>query len=55
MGMNDYGIAIGSPADMIMLDRQSAASAVRELAPALTGFKRGRRTLTRQPPVLHAP
>jgi cytosine deaminase len=55
MGADDYGIAVGHPADIVVLDCETSSAAVQELAPALMGFKRGRRTFTRQPPVLHRP
>ena len=50
----DYGIAPGNPADLVVLDCDTAA-AVQELAVPLMGFKRGRRTFTREPAVLHRP
>jgi cytosine deaminase len=55
MRIDDYGIATGNPADIVVLDCQSAAAAVQELAPPLYGFKRGRPTFTREPAVLHRP
>jgi cytosine deaminase len=55
MRIDDYGIATGNPADLVVLDCQSAAAAVQELAPPLYGFKRGRPTFTREPAVLHRP
>ena len=51
----DYGIAPGNPADLVVLDCDTAAAAVQELAVPLMGFKRGRRTFTREPAVLHRP
>lgn len=51
----DYGIAVGNPADLVILDGPSRAAAVRELAEPLWGFKRGRRTFTRAPARLHRP
>jgi cytosine deaminase len=55
MRADNYGIAVGNPADLIILDCPSGASAVQELAIPLYGFKRGRRTFTRQPAQLHRP
>ena len=55
MNLEDYGIAVGKPADLVVLDCETPAQAVAELAPVLHAFKRGRRTVTRQPPVLHRP
>jgi cytosine deaminase len=55
MRMEDYGIAVGNPADLVILDCLSGVDAVRELAIPLYGFKRGRRTFTRAPAQLHRP
>ena len=53
MNLNDYGIAIGNPADVVVLDCQDRAVAVAELAAPLVGFKRGRRSFTRSPAIIH--
>ncbi len=53
MNLQDYGIVPGRPADFVILDCDSKASAVAELAPPVTGFKAGRRTFTRPAPILH--
>lgn len=55
MRLDGHAVAVGNPADLTVLDAPDAASAVAELAPPLHGFKRGRPTFTRQPPVLHRP
>jgi cytosine/creatinine deaminase len=55
MNLRDYGLAVGKPADLAVLDAESAEQAVAELAPVLWAFKRGRRTVTRAPAVLHRP
>ena len=55
MRIADYGIAVGRSADLVVLDAPDRVAAVTELAAPLYGFKRGRRTFTRQPPVLHRP
>lgn len=55
MNVDDYGLEAGKPADLVVLDAQSAEQAVAELAPLLYAFKRGRRTVTRTPAVLHRP
>lgn len=55
MRQNDYGIAVGNPADLVVADAPSAVDAVREIAPVLHVFKRGRRTVTRAPATLHRP
>ena len=51
----DYGIAVGRPADLVALDCESRMQAVCELAQPLFGLKRGRRTFDRPLPVLHHP
>jgi len=50
-----YGIAIGNPADLVIIDAPDPVAAIREIAPVLAGFKRGRRSFTRTPVALHAP
>jgi cytosine/creatinine deaminase len=47
MNLTDYGIAVGNPADFVVLDCTDEAAAVAELASPLLGFKRGRRTFER--------
>ena len=51
----DLGLAIGDPADMVVVDAPDAVQALRDIAPVLMGFKRGRRTFTRGRAVLHPP
>jgi len=55
MNLDDYGIAVGHPADIVVLDARDAAACVAEVAPPLFGLKAGRRTFTRSPPVIHRP
>ena len=55
MRLDGHDVAIGSAADLTVLDAPDAASAVAELAPALWGFKRGRATFARAPAVLNRP
>ena len=43
----DYGIRVGAPADLVVLDCAGAWQAVAEVAPARFGLKRGRRTFER--------
>ena len=51
----DYGIAVGHPADLVVLDSRDPAMAVAELAQPLFGIKRGRRSFTRAAATLHRP
>ena len=52
---DDYGIAPGRPADLVVWDAYSPAEAVARVAAPLYGFKRGRRTFSRTLPELHRP
>ena len=49
----DYGIAVGLPADLVLLDAADPAGAVATLAQPLWGLKRGRRSFTRPRACLH--
>ena len=55
MRVADYGIEVGKPADLVVLDCTRPEQAIAELAAPLMGFKRGRRTFTRAPVELHRP
>lgn len=55
MRLTDYGLDVGKSADLVVLDSQSPEMAVAELTPVLYAFKRGRKTVSRQPPTLHRP
>jgi cytosine/creatinine deaminase len=55
MRLDDYGIAIGGPADLVCLDAGDPAAAIAALAQPLWGIKRGRRSFTRSRPQLHPP
>ncbi|TQF30694.1 amidohydrolase family protein [Bradyrhizobium sp. UNPA324] len=55
MNLDDYGIKVGNPADLIVLDTQDSRFAVAELPDIMMGFKRGRQTFERQRPVLFRP
>ena len=47
MNLADYGLAVGNPADVVVLDCATSLAAVAELASPLAGFKRGRETFSR--------
>jgi cytosine/creatinine deaminase len=51
--LEDYGIAVGNSADLVVLDCTEPEAAVAELVAPMYGFKRGRHTFTRQPAVMH--
>ncbi len=53
--LDDYGVAEGKSADLVVLDAPDRAGAIAELAPPLYGFKRGRMTFQRQVAELNRP
>jgi cytosine deaminase len=55
MNLKGYGLKVGNAADIAVLDCKTIHDAMRELAPVLHVFKRGRKTVTREPAVLHQP
>ena len=55
MRLKDYGLAVGNSADLVVLDAADPEMAVAELTPVLYAFKRGRKTVSRQPAMLHRP
>jgi cytosine/creatinine deaminase len=55
LNLHDYGIAVGNPADIVVLDARRSDLALAELAQPLFGLKRGKRTFTRPSAVLHEP
>ncbi|MEM1300061.1 MAG: amidohydrolase family protein [Pseudomonadota bacterium] len=55
MNLDDYGIAVGNAADMVVIDATEPAMAVAELAQPMYGFKGGRPVFTRALPELHLP
>ena len=55
LGRDDYGIAVGNPADLVVWDATSADDAIATIAQPLFGLKGGRRTFTRSVAELHRP
>jgi cytosine deaminase len=47
MNLADYGVRIGNPADVVVMDAKTPAEAVAVNAPVLAVFKRGRQTVAR--------
>jgi cytosine deaminase len=47
LNLKDYGLEVGNPADLVIIDAASEAEAVATVAPVLAAFKRGRQTLER--------
>lgn len=52
MNLRNYGIAVGNPADLVVLDCGDRKSAVAEIARPLFGMKNGKRTFVCPPPRL---
>lgn len=55
MRLSDYGIAVGHPADLVVLDATTAADALAEIAEPIMGFKRGRLSFERPRAQLNRP
>ncbi|WP_038952602.1 amidohydrolase family protein [Bradyrhizobium japonicum] len=55
MNLSDYGIKVGNPADLVVLDTQDSRFAIAELPDIVMGFKAGRQTFERQRPTLFGP
>jgi cytosine/creatinine deaminase len=55
MRLDDYGIRVGAPADLVGIDARNPAEAISTLAQPLWGLKRGRMSFTRARPQLHPP
>jgi cytosine/creatinine deaminase len=52
---DDYGIAVGNPADLVVWNAKSAAEVIATVAQPVMGFKRGRRLFTREAATLQRP
>lgn len=55
MNLTDYGLTVGNPADVVVLNAKTAASAVATIAQPLMGYKGGRRSFTHELAELHQP
>jgi cytosine/creatinine deaminase len=55
MRLQDYGIAIGNPADIVVFDAVTPEETIAEVRGPLVAFKRGVRTVTRPRAELHRP
>jgi cytosine deaminase len=55
MNLSDYGIRVGNPADIVVVDATTPEQAVAEITPPLAVLKRGNRTVTRPRAELHRP
>jgi len=52
---DDYAVAVGNPADLVVWNAKSPAEVIAKIAQPLMSFKRGRRVFTREMPALHRP
>jgi cytosine/creatinine deaminase len=55
LNLNDYGFAVGNPADVVIIGAQAPEQAIAEISQPLAVFKRGRRTVVWHPPELLRP
>ena len=55
MRLDDYGLAIGNPADIVVLDASNSPSALAEIAEPNLAIKRGRISFERKPVALNYP
>ena len=55
LNLTDYGLAVGNPADIVVIDAVTPEQAVAEISQPLAVYKRGRRTVMRHPPELVRP
>jgi cytosine/creatinine deaminase len=52
LNLPDYGLAVGNPADIIVIDATTPEQTIAEIRQPLAVYKRGRRTVVRHPPEL---
>ena len=55
LNLPDYGLAVGNPADIVVIDATTPEQTIAEIRQPLAVYKRGRRTLVRHPPELVRP
>jgi cytosine deaminase len=55
LNLNDYGLEIGNPADVVVFDAQTPEQVIAEIRNPLCAFKRGRQTMLRRPAQLIRP
>jgi cytosine deaminase len=54
LNATDYGVAVGNPADLVVIDTASREAAIAEIRRPLAVFKRGRKTMVCEPAQLLA-
>jgi cytosine deaminase len=52
LNLTDYGLVVGNPADIVVIDATTPEQAIAEIRQPLAIYKRGRRTVVRHPPEL---
>jgi len=55
LNMTDYGLAVGKPADIVVIDAATPEQAIAEIRQPIAVYKSGQRTVTRHPPELIRP
>jgi cytosine deaminase len=55
LNLTDYGLAVGNPADIVIIDAPSPEQAVAEIRQPLAVYRHGRRTVIRHRPKLVRP
>jgi cytosine deaminase len=55
LNLADYGLAVGGPADIVVIDATTPEQAIAEIRQPLAVYKRGRKTVVRHPPELVRP
>jgi cytosine deaminase len=55
LNFKDYGLTVGNPADLVVIDATTPEQAIAEIRPPLAVWKRGRRTVRRDLPELLRP
>jgi cytosine deaminase len=55
LNLTDYGIAVGNPADIVIIDAETPEQAVAEIRQPVAVFKRGRQTVEHEPAKLVRP
>jgi cytosine deaminase len=55
LNLTDYGLAVGNPADIVVIDATTPEQTIAEIRQPLAVFKRGRRTVVRHPAELVRP
>jgi cytosine/creatinine deaminase len=55
LNLDDYGLGVGKPADVVVFDAQTPEQVIAEIRNPRAAFKRGRQTMARRPPELLRP